>query len=102
MTCTFAHRRTAGIISVALALGIAAPAGARPFDLNQQGSYAPAESAQTHAQGVSASTSGITDWGYVAIGSGVASLALVGVGGTRVASRRRHQPAATRGSTTVA
>jgi hypothetical protein len=106
MTCTFANRRTAGIISVALALGIAAPAGARPLDLNQQGSYVPAESAQTQAQGVPATTShtssGISDWGYVAIGSGAASLALIGVGGTRVAGRRRQRPSATRGSTTAA
>ncbi len=109
MTSTFANRRTAGIISAALALGIAAPAGARPFDLNEQGSYVPAESAQTQAQGVAATTShtshtssGISDWGYVAIGSGAASLALIGVGGTRVAGRRRQRPSATRGSTTAA
>jgi hypothetical protein len=96
MTSTFANRRTAGIISVALALGIAAPAGAKPFDLNQQGSEVPAGSAQVQAQSLPATTrhttsGGISDWGYVAIGSGAASLALIGIGGTRVAGRRRQQ-----------
>lgn len=107
MTCSVAHRRTAGIVSLALALGVAAPAAARPFDLTQQGSYVSVASAQTRSSNVPVATnhttsSGISDWGYVAIGSGVASLALIGVGGTRVASRRRQQPRASQGSTTTA
>ncbi|MDQ6729273.1 MAG: hypothetical protein M3022_02940 [Actinomycetota bacterium] len=107
MTCTVVHRRTAGIVSLALALGVAAPAAARPFNLNQQGSIVSAGPAQTYSSNVPAATShttsgGISDWGYVAIGSGAASLALIGVGGTRVAGRRRQQPRATQGSTTTA
>jgi hypothetical protein len=67
-----------------------------PFEQNQQGSYVPARSLQTQAPSGAEATShspggGISDWGYVAIGSGAASLALAGVGGTRVASRRRQQ-----------
>jgi hypothetical protein len=107
MTCTIAHRRTAGIISLALALGAAAPAAARPVDLNQQGSIVSAAPAQTYSSNVPAATShttsgGISELGYVAIGSGAASLALICVGGTRVAGRRRQQPRATPRSTTTA
>lgn len=95
MSCTVANRRVAGLVSVALALGIAAPAGARPFDLDNQGSYVPATSAQTQAGSPTVSHGtggGVTDLGYAAIGSGVAALTLIGVGGTRVAtSRRRHR-----------
>jgi hypothetical protein len=106
MTRTLANRRTAGIITAALALGIAAPAGARPFDVNSAGSYVPTGSSLTSAQGVALTPSraggGIPGLGYVAIGTGGAAVALIGIGGTLVASRRRHQPSATRGSTTAA
>lgn len=104
MSSAVANRRAAGIVSLALALGVAAPAGARPFDLNQQGSYVPAASAQARASSVPETTShttssGISDWGYVAIGSGAASLALIGFGGTRVAGRRRQQQVTAQRST---
>ena len=38
------NRRTAGALTAALALGTAGPALARPFDLNEQGSFVPAGS----------------------------------------------------------
>jgi hypothetical protein len=83
MTRTLANRRTAGIITAALALGIAAPAGARPFDVNSAGSYVPTGSSLTPAQGVALTPSragggGIPGLGYVAIGTGGAAVALEG------------------------
>jgi hypothetical protein len=97
MIGTAATRRAVGLASVTLALGVAAPAAARPFDLDKQGSYVPAQSALTQPPNLQAATShdtggGISDLGYVVIGSGIASLTLIGVGGTRaVSSRRRHR-----------
>ena len=93
MTRTLANRRTAGIVAAALALGVAAPtAGARPFDLNSAGSFVPAGQPAQSVQTTSHPAGGdISGWGYVAIGSGAASVALVGVGGTRAASRRRQR-----------
>jgi hypothetical protein len=107
MTRTLTTRRTAGIIAAALALGIAAPAGARPFDQNSVGSFVPAASSQRPAQSVTATPSpaggdDISGLGYLAIGTGGAAVALIGIGGTRAASRRRQQPSATRRSTTAA
>jgi hypothetical protein len=103
MICTATARRISGIVTVALALGIAAPAGARPFDLDNQGSYVPVTTAQTQAPRATAShasAGGVSDLGYVAIGSGVASLTFIGVGGTRAAtSRRRHRITAQRPTT---
>ena len=93
------NRRIAGIVTVMLALGIAAPAaGARAFNENTNGSYIPVGPAQTNVQAPSApaatshSTGGeVSEWGYVAIGSGVASLALISVGGTWTLVRRRQR-----------
>jgi hypothetical protein len=93
-------RSTAGIIALALALAlaltsIAAPASARVFNRNAQGSIVfpqPAPSAPLvgapHASGAG------LDWGYVAIGSGAAALGLLGIAGTLAISRRlRSAPA---------
>jgi hypothetical protein len=104
MSCIVTNRRVAGIVSAALALGIAAPAGARPFDLDNQGSYVPVASAQTQTPSATAShgAGGVSDLGYVAIGSGVAALTLVGVGGTRVAGNRRRQRITAQHPTTAA
>jgi hypothetical protein len=41
MTRNHINRPTAGALTVALALGVAGPAAARPFDLDSQGSYVP-------------------------------------------------------------
>ena len=107
MTRTLANRHAAGIITAALALGIAAPAGARPFDLNAAGSFVPAGSSQTRVQGVALTPGAnggddISGLGYLAIGTGGAAVALFGIGGTLAASHRRQQPRATPGSTTAA
>jgi hypothetical protein len=104
MSCIVTNRRVAGIVSAALALGMAAPAGARPFDLDNQGSYVPATSAQTQTPSATPGhgAGGVSDLGYVAIGSGVAALTLVGVGGTRVAGNRRRQRITAQHPTTAA
>ena len=99
MTRVFSNRCITGIVTATLALGIAAPAaGARPFNENTNGSYVPVGPAQTQVQAASApaatshSTGGeVSEWGYVAIGSGVASLALISVGGTWTLVRRRQR-----------
>ena len=104
MTHTSTKRRAAGAVVAALALSVGAPtAGARPFDLNPAGSFVPVGSAQTAAPNATSHTNGgdISDWGYVAIGSGAASLALLGIGGTRAAGRRRHRRRTT-GAPTIA
>ena len=87
------HKRiTAGIAALALALATAAPAAARPFDLNGQGPNVtvnpyvlPTVQANSHH-----STGNGSDWGYIAAGAGAVSLTLIGVGGT-VASRRQRR-----------
>jgi hypothetical protein len=96
MTSTLANRRVlAAVAAGVLALGVGAPAaGASPVDLTSD-SDASAGSTQIQP-GTPVSTNrntggDISDWGVVAIGTGAASLALISIGGTRAASRRRHQ-----------
>ena len=102
MTRTFANRRAAGIVAAALALGVAAPtASARPFDLNSGDSYVQVGPRQSQPNAPANAGGGISDVGIVAIGTGAATLALVGVGGTRAASRRR-QPQRTARQSTIA
>lgn len=95
MTRTIANRRGAGIVLAAVALGTAAPtASARPFNVNQQGSFVPVSPPPAQAVPPTSSHANggdISELGYVAIGSGAVSLALISVGGTRTASRRRQQ-----------
>ena len=97
MTHSPSHRHAAGIMAATLALGIVAPAAARPIDPPGAAvSSAPAVASHklitdVRAGAVPAAGSGVSDWGYVAIGSGAASLVLIGVGGTRAASRRRRR-----------
>jgi hypothetical protein len=83
---------TAGIAALALALGTAAPAAARPFITDAQGSNVPAPLiAQPPVQATSHHNNGDgSDWGYIAAGAGAASLALIGIGGT-VAGRRQRR-----------
>jgi hypothetical protein len=107
MICSAATRRVAGMVSVAIALGVAGPAAARPFDLNNHGSFVSVQPALTQPSSAPAGTGnatggGISDLGYVAIGSGSAALALIGVGGTRVASRRRRHRLTVQQPTTAA
>jgi hypothetical protein len=105
MRRTVANRRIVGIITTTLALGIAAPAAARPFDLNSSGSFVPAGSPsmrQSVPLTPHASAGDISELGYLAIGTGGAAVALVAIGGTLAASRRHHVASATQQSTTPA
>src|ERR1700761_4003026 len=98
---TTTHRLTAGI-AVALALGAgAAPAVARPFDLNANGSYVLVPPSGTPAQARPAQTapspvvvhidrSSGFDWGDAAIGAaGGVALSIVAVGGGLAVSHGR-------------
>jgi len=97
MTRQSARRRAMTIALVALAIGTSAPAaGARPFDTGAAPVPVapPVQVAPPAAQSVAgndATGGDISNVGYVAIGSGAATLALVGVGGTLAATRRRHR-----------
>jgi len=93
------NRITAGIAALAIALATAAPAAARPFDLNGQGSNVPvAVNAQPPVQTAQPPVQTTahhnnrdgSDWGYIAAGAGAASLALIGIGST-VAGRRQRR-----------
>lgn len=99
MTRSLANRRTAAVIAAVLALGAAAPAaGARPVDSGpvfQPAVPVPAPTTSLHAVATRPGGGDISDLGYVAIGSGVAALAMLTVGGTRTATRRRRQRMAT-------
>jgi hypothetical protein len=114
---TTTHRIRMGIV-LALALGTsAAPASARFFDLNANGSYVPAPTASTQVPTqatkpspsvstqptivhVTARNSGF-DWGDAGIGAaGGIALSMVGLGGALAVSQRRprrtrHAPAVT-------
>jgi hypothetical protein len=83
---------TAAIAALALALGTASPAVARPFITDAQGSNVPAPViAQPPVQATSHHNNGSGfDWGYVAAGTGAVSLALIGIGGTVVGRRQRR------------
>lgn len=85
-------RTTASIIALTLALAltsIAAPASARVFNRNAQGSIVfPQAAPSAPVAGAPRAGGGSLDWGYVAIGSGTAALALLGIGGTLAISRR--------------
>ena len=95
MTRSLTKHRTVAAVAATLALGIVPAADARPIDTASR-FFPPTAPPQTPATTVHATNgqpngSDISDWGYVAIGSGVASLALIGAAGTRAASRRRRQ-----------
>jgi hypothetical protein len=98
---TTTHRITTGL-ALALALGAsAAPAAARQFDLNANGSYVPAGSVSMQASQpsrpvssptivrVSAPNSGF-DWGDAGIGAaGGVALSMIGLGGALAVSQHR-------------
>jgi hypothetical protein len=92
------HRRAVGIATAVLTLGVAGPAAARPFDINSTGSFVPANVGQTPAVAAPAphANGGGSAVEYALIGTGGASVLLVGVGGTLAASRRRQAGAARR------
>ncbi|MGB9183937.1 MAG: hypothetical protein WCB67_07710 [Solirubrobacteraceae bacterium] len=102
---TTTHRITTGIV-VALAVGAsAAPASARPFDLNSVGSYVPAGSASMQAAAQLANPSSPTivriiagnggfHWDDAGIGAaGGLALSMVGLGGGLAVSQRRTRRA---------
>jgi hypothetical protein len=102
MTRTILFRRIVGVVAVALALGtIAGPASARTFDFNSNGSLVQ-QPAQSITPGTAPASGGSSiDWGYIAIGSSVAALVLIGVGGAVTIGRRRAQQDQPRRVTTV-
>jgi hypothetical protein len=99
------------VLALAIATG-AAPASARPFDLNANGSSVPAGAASMQARGAEASdpvnppapatvvrfvarSSGF-DWGDAGIGAaGGLALSMVGVGGALALSQHRTRHTAT-------
>lgn len=93
-------RSLAGVLVVAgAALGVgAAPASARPYNLNANGSYVPAQIATSqtgsHASvGVNARSGGF-DWGDAGIGAGSTVLLTAGLlGGGLTRRRRGHRTA---------
>ncbi|HYB22909.1 MAG TPA: hypothetical protein VED41_03870 [Solirubrobacteraceae bacterium] len=97
MTRTIVFRRIVGIVAVALALGaIAGPASARTFDFNSNGALVeqpppsmPAPSTPIAAEPASGGSS--INWGYVAIGSSVVALVLIGVGAVATGRRRSRE-----------
>jgi hypothetical protein len=92
MTHTIFFRRIVGIVAVALALGaIAGPATARPFDLNSNGSLVEQPPQSTPAPAHPAPRGSSIDWGYVAIGSTVVALALIGAGAVATGRRRSRK-----------
>jgi hypothetical protein len=92
MTRTIVFRRIVGIVAVALALGaIAGPASARTFDFNSNGSLVQQPAPSTSAAAAPASGGSSIDWGYVAIGSSVVALAVIGVGAVATGRRRSRE-----------
>jgi hypothetical protein len=92
MTRTIVFRRIVGIVAVALALGaIAGPAWAGTVELNANGSYIQQPPPSIPAAANSASGGSSIDWGYVAIGSSVVALALIGVGAVATGRRRSRK-----------
>jgi hypothetical protein len=89
VTNSLGERGAAGI-AAGFALGIAVPvAAAKPIDLVAGGSVAPASWTPPPAASVDRTAGqlngdGIPGSGYVVIGSGVTSLAVISVGGARI------------------
>jgi hypothetical protein len=89
MARTIVFRRLFGILAVALALGaIAGPASARTFYFNSHGSFVQLSGPSAAAAAHSASGASGIDWGYIAIGSSAAALALIAVGAVAIGHRR--------------
>jgi len=88
MTRTILFCRIVGVVvAVALTLGaIAGPASARTFYFNANGSLVE----QSNSAGtVPASGGSSIEWGYIAIGSSAAALALIAVGAGLAVPQRR-------------
>ena len=79
-------------MAVALALGaIAGPASGRTFDFDSNASLAQQRAPSTAPAADPASSENSIDWGYVAIGSSVVALVLIGVGALATGRRRSGQ-----------
>ena len=98
-------KRTTALLTAAMSLGIAAPAGAMPFNTHAQGSLVPVEITPPAVQSVAPSGGGggISDLGYVGIGIGGVAIGLIGGRNGRKPSQdqddaapgtgaRRHRP----------
>jgi MYXO-CTERM domain-containing protein len=99
MTRKILSRRFVRVLGVVLALATAAgPASARTFDLNSQCSlvHYPTPPGTTTTATASARTTTASghdgiEWGYIAIGSSAAALALIGVGAAATGRRRSRE-----------
>jgi hypothetical protein len=84
------HTRAATGLALALALGTAGTATAKPVGPDSPPWTAPSQSQQVVAVPQHAAGSG-SEWAYVAIAGGATGLVLIGVGGTVAAGQRRHR-----------
>ncbi len=92
MTRTILLRRIVGVVAVVLALGaIAGPASARNFYFNSNGALVQQPAPNTPAAAQPPSGGSSIDWGYVAIGSSAAALALIAVGAAATGRRRSRE-----------
>jgi hypothetical protein len=91
-------RTIAVMLAAALALSsAAAPASARFFDRNNQGSITfPPQPTSQPTVSTPPSHSGGSDWGELAIGSSATALALLAIGGTLASRRPRKRSTASR------
>lgn len=93
---TKTQRRAAGIAGLSIALATAGSAGAKPVDDPAAPDMRdPAVESFMVAGPAWAQPAGRSDspWAEIAIGGGVAGLALLGIGGTMAADERRHRRA---------
>jgi hypothetical protein len=83
MARSILFRRIVGVVAVTLAMGVVVGvASARTFDLNSNGSLVQhSDSAGSTRAGTARASGGSSiEWGYVAIGSSAAALALIAIG----------------------
>jgi hypothetical protein len=92
MTRTIVFRRIVRVVATALALAtIAGPASART-DFNSNGPPAFQQPAANTSRAANPASSGSgIEWGYIAIGSSVAALALIAVGVAATGRRRSRE-----------
>lgn len=90
MRSTRTHTRAATGLALALALGTAGTATAKPIGPDSPPWTAPPVSQQVVASPQQA-TGSDNEWAYVAIAGGATGLVLIGVGGTLAAGQRRRR-----------
>lgn len=90
MTATRASRQAATAVALAVALGTAGAATAKPIDMYSGGAKPPAPYVSPPSQPATPhATAGGSEWAYLAIGGGAVGLAVVG--GTLAAGQRRNR-----------